>query len=227
MGLVYRLSRVYFALRSALATALASPFLRAGLIAAALWIGWTAATRPAAAPDAAASSAMEAAPTLGLGDALTRLIAAGADLSGADLRALAGRDLSGLALPTGTRLARARLSGLTLAGAEFSGADLRGADLAGADFSDARLEGSNLQGADLTGARLSSASLDGATIEGARFARAELSDASVAGAVGAALWDGAWAWADRPPRAAPSGAMIVLCAPPSDGPRPRSRPAHC
>jgi hypothetical protein len=108
-----------------------------------------------------------------LAEALTEAVAAGANLSRADLtRAnlasadLAGADLSRANLAgahlAGTDLSRAILAGAILAGANLARADLAGANFAGAHLAGAHLAGTNLAGTNLAGANLAGAHLAGA-----------------------------------------------------------------
>ncbi len=103
----------------------------------------------------------------------------------------------------GAHLARANLSGMSLAAARFDRCALylvytRGVDLREASLVRAHLDGAWLENGRLEGVRLTQAHLDGAWLEGARLAgawlwRAKLTDAFVAGVdlagtIGLAQW---------------------------------------
>jgi hypothetical protein len=120
-------------------------------------------------------------------DAIAQAVAAGADLTGADLaRAnLTGADLTGANLTdanlTDANLARANLTDANLtdanlARANLTDANLAGADLTGANLTDAYLARANLTGANLTDAYLARANLTGANLTDARHKPASLAD---------------------------------------------------
>jgi hypothetical protein len=119
-----------------------------------------------------------------LREAVIKAVAAGADLTGADLtdaylpRAyltdayLTGADLTDAYLP------RANLTDANLADANLAGANLTDAYLTGADLTRANLTGADLTGADLTGADLTGADLTDAYLTGARNVPASISAAA-------------------------------------------------
>ena len=112
-----------------------------------------------------------------LHDAIVRLAASGADLTGADL---ARADLTGANLSMAdlarANLAEANLARADLTGANLSMADLARADLTGADLRGANLAEANLARADLRGANLRGANLRGADLRGARLNGSTLGD---------------------------------------------------
>jgi uncharacterized protein YjbI with pentapeptide repeats len=129
---------------------------------------------------------------------LARLVAYGADLTGADLRradltgaSLMSANLAGACLQrarfaggsaSGANLARADLSFIQAVGASFHSADLRGADLSGARLAETHLESAKLNDACLADADLHGARLAGAELKGAELSGADLTGAKLTGA---------------------------------------------
>jgi uncharacterized protein YjbI with pentapeptide repeats len=76
-------------------------------------------------------------------DALNQAIAAGVDLSGANL---SGQTIDGVQFPVGGSLRKVDFRGSSVKGASLRGADLIGADLRGADFTGADTTGATVDG---------------------------------------------------------------------------------